>query len=144
MRKSVAVVSTVLLAVGVLTISVEAKSRHERTVTGSYRDAGLRVGSFSLARPIAATLEIPAGPERYLKVDVEDETGGDVYAEFSQDLDGDGSADLHVPICTSTVLPIFIEPNTPSKVIVYQGPCFNGNTARASAGTITATLSNRP
>ena len=120
-----------------------AKPRTTRTVTGTYSQAGVHVVS-PWAQPIDATVELPGGPERFVTVEVEDDSGEDTYAQISQDLDADGLYDLIVPICSSTALPVLVAPEIPVKVIVYQGPCYDGMPARASAGTVTATFTSCP
>lgn len=134
----------VLVAAVVATGSLAgAKPRTTRTETGTYSDAGVHLVA-PWVRPLAATVELPGGPERFVTVDVEDDSGADTYAQISQDLDADGVDDLYVPICSSTELPVLVAPEIPVKVIVYQGPCFDGMPAQASAGTVTATFTSRP
>lgn len=134
----------VVAALAVTAIAADAKAPPAtRTEVGYYSDAGVHVVA-QWARPTAATVELPGGPERFVSVEIADDSSPDAYAQISQDVDGDGVDDLFVPICSRSVLPVLVVPHVPVKVIAYQGPCFDGMPARATSGTVTATFSSRP
>ena len=63
----------------------------------------------------------PKANERFIHVEVEDETGTPVYAYVNQDTNGDGRSDIDGAICGRTESPLRVVPEVPVNVFVLAG-----------------------
>ena len=90
-------------------------------------------------------VSIPAGAgERFVSINIKDDSGMAVSAGAGQDPEGDNTYTA-TPFCTKTDKPLPIEPGLEVIVFVYVGPCTSpAGPALATQGTVTATFSNVP
>lgn len=91
---------------------------------------------------------VPSGvDDKFVKVEVADQSGGDVYVELAQDTDGDLQSETEIgSVCSSTDEALAVpSPGTDVTIYVYEGTCgTDGGPAVATTGTVTLTFSNLP
>ena len=90
-------------------------------------------------------VSIPSGlGERFVSVEIKDDSGMNVSAAVGQDPEGDGTV-ATTDFCTKTDKPLPIEPGLEVTVFVYVGPCTSpAGPAFATQGTVKVTFSNLP
>lgn len=82
--------------------------------------------------------------EKYVSIEIKDQTGLPVSASVGQDPEADGTVET-TPFCTKTEKPVPIQPGLPVTVFVFVGPCTTPpGPAFATQGTVHATFSNLP
>ena len=153
MKKSLVVLLVVGLAASLAAVPAQAKKakRIERVVEINYDRPGIGVapaGGYPTGFPEAAT-EIPTGAnDKYIKIEIDDASGGSVWGFISQgDLDGNGvNDDGYANFCGSheESQPV-MAPGTPILgIYAYAGACDDGTPSTMTTGTITITFSNMP
>jgi hypothetical protein len=83
--------------------------------------------------------------ERYISLELTDDSGLPVFFSINQDIDGDGTLYEHEngTACGATTEPVELEPGAAITVFVQSGTCDAGP-GLATGGTFTATLSATP
>ena len=154
MKKSLVIFLVLGLAALLAAVPAQAKKktkRIERVVEINYDRPGIGVapaGGYPTGFPEAAT-EIPTSTQdRYIKIEIEDASGGSVWGFISQgDLDGNGvNDDGYANFCGSQEesQPV-AAPGTPILgIYAYAGACDDGTPSTMTTGTIKVTFSNMP
>lgn len=154
MKKSIVVLLILGLVSSFSALPAQAgkkKKRIERVVEINYDRPGIGVapaGGYPTGFPEAAT-EIPTSVnDKYIKIEIEDASGGSVWGFISQgDLDGNGvNDDGYANFCGSQEesQPV-AAPGTPILgIYAYAGACDDGTPSTMTTGTIKVTFSNMP
>ncbi len=151
MRKTASVAIIIGLLVGAFAVPAEAaKKKKARVFKGTYmcpcgvqvlgQGPGFRLGSGE------GGFEVPVLPkERFMSLEITDDSGLPVYFNISQDVDGDGTLYEHEAGtgCGKTTEPAELVPGASVVVFLYSGTCDVG-VALATGGSFTATLSAKP
>lgn len=135
MLKKVLLLAGASVLIAALTTPATAGARDSRVETIEYA-----ARNDDIPRPIYsdlgagfADITLPAGPERFLSIAIEDSSGGAVAVEVLQ---GNRVAN----ICGKTESPLPIRPNMPVTLNLYSGRCPDGTPSVVTTGTLTATF----
>ena len=84
--------------------------------------------------------------DKFLSVEVADQSGQPVYVQFAQDADGDSLSETDVgEVCGKTEEPMEVpEPGLEVSAFVHVGTCPDGTPSIATSGTVKLTFSNLP
>jgi hypothetical protein len=113
-----------------------APRQTKRTVSAPYQ---LLEGEIGMGQPgpIVSTVTLPGGPENYVTVQLNDESGQPVLAEIVQQ-------DVLTAFCGTTDGRVRIEPSFDVTIRIREGRCFGGGPGVATNGTIEATFEKLP
>jgi len=133
MRRLVAVLTSILLVVaaGGVHASAGSAKRVEKLTYSSSPDACCFISSNHGAGMVQ--LVLPAGPERFLSLQLADDSGHDVAFDVYQD-------DILYGGCSSTTTPIPIRPGMQVTLLLYNGRCPDGRPSIVTDGSLTATF----
>lgn len=141
-----------LIATGLVAPSAMAakKKPKPRVFEGSYMcPCGVQVAGRGPAFRLGTGeggFEVPLlAKEKFMALEMTDESGLPVFFQITQDVDGDGTLYEHVAGtgCGTTKEPAPLEPGASIVVFVQSGTCDNGP-GLATGGTFKATLSASP
>jgi hypothetical protein len=147
--KRILILTLVLgLIAGALTTAEAAKKKKPkkktRTAESTYEAPAIGSGGGVCLGATNSCGNIATGPdERFVMIEIVDQSGLDVYATVGQDLDGDTFTDSSTEVCGKSEEPIPIEPGVALTIF----PWAVGNPScpgAATTGRVTAKLSNLP
>lgn len=151
MRRIIVALLVLGLVGGSLAIPAGAKKvkKKTRVVEATYDNPAIGIGGVLSSGSAGGSVEIPlAAGESFISIEITDDSGSPVYASLSQDTDTSTPQwEIFAGICGSTDAPIEVTPSVTVRVTVTAGPgrehpdCVPG---LATAGTVKASLSNRP
>ncbi len=149
MRKVFAVLvaaSLVFGAFGGEAVAGKKKKKKTRTATAEYSGPSPGVPGASACFPgTLGCVSFPTGSkERFVAVEITDQTGTPVPGAVTQDLDGDGSSDTSTPFCGTSDGPVPIEPGFEVTLRVYATGGANACGGAATTGQIKLKFSNLP
>ena len=138
------VLFTVSLSLVVISLAGSAvgSQRAERVERIDYIAGGVYgvVGVSGAGTHYIGAARFPGGDEKFLSVEIVDESGRPILAEVTQDLQGNIQPEVVHEICGGTTAPVPIEPRTEVIVYLYNGQC--GQSASVpTSGTVTGTFS---
>ncbi len=153
MKKSMLVALVIGLIAGALVApnAMAAKKKpKQRVLEGTYMcPCGAQVAGRGPAFRLSTGeggFEIGVLPkEKYISLEVTDDSGTPVFFQVAQDVDGDGTLYEHavVSACGANEEPAPLEKNAPILVFVQSGQCDTG-AGLATGGAFKATLSAMP
>ena len=163
MRRAITILVSVGLLAGALALPADAAKKKkpkikvpqkvERVVEIAYAEPGIgatvlgRGGGYPVGFPNSQEIPIMA-EERYMKIEVIDESGHAVAGYISQgDVNGNGlNDDLYGDFCGAHAQPLELAaPGSPIVgVYAFNGTCPDGTPSIMTSGTIKITLSNMP
>lgn len=127
-RVYVTILLSLLLAAALpVTATASPPARYE-TVEYSVGEGPLGAGRLG---GIVASVLLPAGPERFVSIQVRDDSGAAVMAKIVQDDDVEN-------FCGSTPNPVAIRPKFGVTVQLYIGRCLDGTPSVVTSGVIEA------
>lgn len=160
MRKAIAVALSLGLLAGAMAMPADAAKKKkkkkpvkvERVVELAYQcpcgpstpvasqGFWLAGGTFG-GGPVATGAE-----EKYVNVEVTDQTGQTVFVALGQDTDGDGLSETDIgDVCGATEEPLEVAaPGNELSAFVHVGTCPDGTPSIATGGTVKLTFSNLP
>jgi hypothetical protein len=154
MKKSI-LVGVIIGMIAVALVAPDAgaakkKKPKPRTFEGTYScPCGVQVNGIGPAFRLGSGeggFEVGALPgEKFMSLELTDDSGTPVYFEIAQDVDGDGTLYEHATgaACGKTEEPVPLAPNAPIIVFVQSGQCDTG-AGLATGGTFKAILSATP
>jgi len=152
MKKALIIALVLGLVAGALAGPATAKKKKKkakpRVVEGTYDQPAIGIGGVVSSSANGGAIEVPLLPkEKYVSVEITDDSGTDVYASLSQDTDtSTPSWEIFAGICGATDAPIEVTPGIPVRITVTAGPGSEHPSCAgvATAGTIKATVSTKP
>lgn len=114
-----------------------------------YDAAGSALGVHGITHPaerIGGAVWSTTLLDRYVSIEIEDNSGGLVYAMVGQDTDGDRVINEYHPVCGNTDEPIRIREGLLTAVEIHAGPCLYPRLQQATAtwGMLKVTFSYLP
>ena len=143
MLRKLVLLTVSLSLVGIsLAGSAAGSRRADRVEKIDYLAGGVYgvVGVSGAGTHYVGAVRFPGGDEKFLSVEIVDESGQPILAEVTQNLQGNVAPELVHEICGETTAPVPIEPHTEVIVYLYNGQC--GQSASVpTSGTVTGTFS---
>jgi hypothetical protein len=125
MRKLITVCLTAMLLVAAFALpQAEAKKKKVRKVSGAYSAPSIGAGGLGVCSPgtIGCIPFALAAGEKFVSINIVDQSGQAVFASITQDLNGDNQSDTSTDICGATEEPVAIEPGYEVTVFIWEGP----------------------
>lgn len=133
-------VGSVVLVLVVLALGSVAQASKSRTVQDSYNSVTIRsLSDQPQERFINVAKFQPRTGERFVSIVMDDMSGEPAYGVLSQDVDGDGVADITQEVCGETTSPIAFKPGVKIIVAAERGLC-GGQPMGSTFGEVIATF----
>ena len=81
-------------------------------------------------------VELPGGPERFVRIEINDQAAPSVAARVAQD-------DVLARVCGSSPSVVPVQPNHPVTVVLMTGRCSDGTPSAPTQGSVTATFTHK-
>jgi hypothetical protein len=131
--------------VTLMLLGTASAGKHRRVESDDYLGGGIAgvVGVNSQALIDVGSAHFQGGPERFVNVTVEDETGRPVLGEVGQNLDSDEEPEISYFFCGNTDKAVKIKPRYDVTVYLYSGRCEDGTPSLPVGGTVAATFTKK-